>query len=210
MLCYALLNVDNLEIAKLFREVAAAFTIKSEYKYKFQILAYLKAADSIEHLSTELKTLYEQGSLEKIPGIGPTIETRLVELFKTGKVEHFQQVFEGISPAVFPLLDVPSFGPKKAHKLVTHFDLKNPKTVINDVKKLALNGKIQGLEGFGEKSQADILQAINEYNTGTTKSGRMVLSYAFMVAQEVTKYLRKHKDVIEVETLGSLRRMNST
>lgn len=202
--------MSNIEIAKLFRDVAAAYTIKSEYKYKFQILAYLKAADSIEHLSTELKTLYEQGNLEKISGIGSTIEKRLIELFQTGKVKHFEEAFEGISPAVFPLLDVPTFGPKKAHKLVTHFNLDNPRTVISDIKRLALEGKIQELDGFGEKSQADILQAINEYSTGTTKSSRMVLPYAFTLAWEVVEYLKKHKDVIEVEPLGSLRRMSAT
>lgn len=202
--------MNNTEIVKLFRNVAAAFTIKDEYKYKFQILAYIKAADAIEHASTELRTLYQQGNLSKIQGIGPTIEKRLTELFKTGKVKHFEQAFEGISPAVFPLLDIPSFGPKKAHRLVTHFKLKNKETVIEDVKKLALEGKIKELEGFGEKSQADILQAINEYSSGTTKSGRMVLPYAFTLAQEIISYLKKHKDAIEAETLGSLRRMNST
>jgi len=202
--------MSNLEVAKLFRDVAAAFTIKNEYKYKFQILAYQKAADSIEHSSTELKTLYEQGKLEKIPGIGPTIEKRLIELFKTGKVKHFEQAFEGISPAVFPLLDIPSFGPKKANKLVTHFKLNNPKTIIEDVRKLATEGKIAKLEGFGEKSQADILRAIEEYKTGTTKTNRMTLPYAFSLAQEVIAYLKKHKDISKAETLGSLRRMNST
>ncbi|MEX2007611.1 MAG: PHP domain-containing protein [Candidatus Levyibacteriota bacterium] len=202
--------MSNLEIAKLFREVAAAFTIKDDFKYKFQIIAYQKAADSIEHASTELKTLFQQDRLEKIPGIGHTLEERLKELFKTGKVKHFEQAFEGISPAVFPLLDIPSFGPKKAHKLVTHFNLKNPKTVIEDIKKLTLEGKIAKLGGFGEKSQSDILQAINEYNTGTTKSGRMVLPYAFALAKEIVEYLKKHKDVIKVEPLGSLRRMNAT
>lgn len=202
--------MNNLEISKLFRDVAAAFTIKDDYKYKFQIIAYQKAADSIEHVSTELKTLFEQGNLDKIPGIGSTIKERLEELFKTGKVNHFEKVFEGISPAVFPLLDIPSFGPKTANRLVVHFNLKNPKTAVEDIKKLALEDKIQKLEGFGEKSQADIIRAINEYSTGTTKTSRMVLPYAFTLAKEVIDYLKKHKDVIEAETLGSLRRMNST
>ncbi|MBI2195805.1 MAG: hypothetical protein HYU48_02055 [Candidatus Levybacteria bacterium] len=202
--------MNNVEIAKLLRNVAAAYTIKSEYKYKFQILAYLKAADSVEHASTELRTLYQQGVLEKIPGIGPTIEKRLSELFKTGRVKHFEEAFEGISPAVFPLLDVPSFGPKKANKLVSYFNLKNPKTVIEDIKKLAISGKIEGIEGFGKKSQADILQAINEYRSGTTKNKRMVLTYAFALAKEIVEYLGKHKDVIRAEPLGSLRRMNAT
>lgn len=202
--------MSNQEIVALFRNIAAAYTIKDEYKYKFQIIAYQKAADAVEHASTELKNLYEQDRLEKIPGIGPTIKKRLIELFKTGKVTHYDEILKEISPAVFPLLDIPSFGPKKANKLVTHFKLTNPKTVIEEVKKLALDGRIAELEGFGEKSQSDILRAIGEYSTGTTKTNRMVLPYAFSLAQEVLKHLRECKDVIVAEPLGSLRRMNST
>lgn len=190
--------------------IAAAYTIKDEKKFKFQIIAYQKAADAVEHATAELKNLYEQGSLEKIPGIGPTIKERLEELFKTGEVKHFKTVLADISPAVFPLLDIPSFGPKKAYKLVTHFRLKNYSTVIEDVKKLALTGKIESLEGFGKKSQSDILRAITEYKTGTTKTNRMVLPYAFELAQQVLEYLKKSKDIIDVEPLGSLRRMAPT
>lgn len=202
--------MTNKEIVKLFGNIAAAYAIKDEYKYKFQIIAYQKAADAVEHTSTELKNLYSQGNLEKIPGIGPTIRDRLSELFKTGRVEHYEKVLSEISPAVFPLLDIPSFGPKKANKLVTHFKLKNPETVIDDVKKLASDGRIADLEGFGEKSQSDILQAINEYDAGTTKTGRMTLPYAFSLAQEILAYLKKNKDVLKAEPLGSLRRMKAT
>lgn len=202
--------MSNKEIVALFRNIAAAYTIKNEYKYKFQIIAYQKAADAVEHTSTELKNLYEQNRLDKIPGIGPTIKERLTELFKTGKVQHYEEILKDVSPAIFPLLDIPSFGPKKANKLVTHFKLTNPKTVIDDVRKLATDNRIAELEGFGEKSQSDILRAIGEYSTGTTKTNRMVLPYAFTLAQEVLKHLRESRDVIAAEPLGSLRRMNST
>lgn len=202
--------MTNKEIASLFRKVAAAYTIKNENKYKFQIIAYQKAADSVEQSSTELKNLYQQGSLEKISGIGPTIKDRIIELFQTGHVKHYSEVFSGISPAVFPLLDIPSFGPKKAFKLVSYFKLKNPKTVIENVKDLAAKGQIEELEGFGKKSQTDILQAISEYKTGTTKTNRMVLPYAFKLAKEVLEFLKKSKDVIDAQPLGSLRRMSST
>jgi len=202
--------MTNQEIVKLFRNVAAAFTLKDEKKHKFQIIAYQKAADSVEHASAELKTLYSQNNLEKLSGIGPTIKARLTELFEKGHVEHFDKVLEGISPAVFPLLDIPSFGPKKAYKLVTHFKLKNPETVLNDVEKLASDGLISELEGFGEKSQEDILQALSEYKTGTTKTNRMVLSHAFELATAVITHMKKSKNIIHVEPLGSLRRMVST
>ena len=202
--------MTNQEVAKILRNVAAAYIIRDEKKYLFQIIAYQKAADAVEHSNIEFKTLYDQGNLEKIPGIGPTIRSRLDELFKSGKVAHFNQVMSGVSPAVFPLLDIPSFGPKKAYRLVANFKLNNPKTVIEDVKKLAAEGKIASLETFGEKSQNDILQAILEYNTGTTKTNRMVLPYAFQLAEQVLDYLKKSRDVIKAEPLGSLRRMAAT
>lgn len=203
-------SFTNIEITKLFRQIAAVYSIKNEAKFKFQIIAYQKAADAVEKLSAELTTLFEQGNLDKVPGIGKTMQERLTELFTTGRVEHYEKVMEGISPAVFPLLDIPSFGPKKANKLVSHFNFKDPTTVISDIEKIAQDGRIAELEGFGEKSQSDILQAISEFRSGTTKTGRMVLPYAFALAKEVLKHMEKSNDVEKIVPLGSLRRMVST
>ena len=102
--------------------------MKDEKKYRFQILAYEKAAESIENLPTELNDLYKEDKLKGIPGIGPTIQSRLEELFKTGKVAHFEEVMKDIPQSVFPLLDIPSFGPKKAYRLATEFTLSDPET----------------------------------------------------------------------------------
>src|SRR5205823_6514074 len=114
----------------------------------FQMLAYEKAADTIEHSATELKDLYKENKLTNLPGIGPSLQSHLEELFKTGKVNHFQELLKEIPEAVFPLLDIPSFGPKKAYRLVSEFGLKNSETTIADVTKLANEGKIAKLNGF--------------------------------------------------------------
>lgn len=200
----------NVEIAKLLRKVAAAYTIQNENKFRFQILAYNKAADSIESQSTEIKDLLQDKALDKLAGIGPSIKNHIEELFKTGEVTHFNTVLKNVSPAIFPLLDIPSFGPKKAFKLVKAFDLKNPETVIEDVYKLAENGQISPLESFGDKSERDIKRAIDEYKMGKTKSSRMVLAYAQEIADTILSYLKKDKSVVKAYTLGSLRRMKST
>lgn len=203
--------MSNKEIVHLFKKVAAAYTIQDEKKYKFQIIAYQKAADAVERANTELSTLYKkQGNLQNIDGIGKTISERLVELFETGHVEHYDTLLSDISPAVFPLLDIPSFGPKKAYKLVSHFKLHDPKKVIKEIYQLAQNNRIAELDGFGEKSQTDILRAIDEYNNGTTKTGRMVLPLAFGHAQAVISFMKQNKNIIDIQPLGSLRRMVST
>lgn len=192
------------------RNVAAAYTIKDEKKFRFQILAYLKAADAIDNSPLEVQDLFGDNNAEKLPGIGPSIKSHLNELVMQGKVKHFDELMKGISKAVFPLLDVPGFGPKKAYKLVTEFKLTDPETVISDLAEIAKTGKIADLEGFGIKSQEDILRAINEYWLGKTKNTRMVLPYANELAERIVKYLIKSKAVLKVFPLGSLRRRVST
>lgn len=202
--------MTNHEIAKLFRHVACAYTIKDEAKFRFQIIAYQKAADVIDSSAAQVKDLLKEGKLDVLPGVGTSIRGHLQELVESGKVKHFAWVMHGIPKSIFPLLDVPSFGPKKAYKLVTQFKLTNPDTILDDIEKVAKEGKIATLAGFGEKSQSDILRAIAEYKAGKGKTTRMVLPYAFEVAEKMLLYLRKSKEVARADGLGSLRRMKDT
>ena len=200
----------NEEIAKLLRHVAAAYTVQNEGKYRFQILAYQKAADSIENSTTEIKDLLQDNALDRLSGVGASIKGHITELFKEGQVAHFEEALKHVSPAFFPLLDIPSFGPKKAFKLVNAFELTDPKTIIQDVYALAKEGKIAPLDSFGEKSQSDLMRAIDEYRLGKTKSARMLLATAMEISATMLEYLKKDKSVLEAYTLGSLRRMKST
>ncbi len=202
--------MTNSEIAKLLSHVSAAYSILDNKKHYFQIIAYQKAAETIEHEPTELKELYNEGKLKDLPGVGESIKSHLEELFKKGKVTYFDDILFQVPKAVFPLLDVPGFGPKKAYRLVTEFNLKKPDTVMDDLVKIAESGKIAGLPGFGEKSEKDILQSFKEYGMGKTKSARMVLPYATELARKMIDYLERSKDVKEVYPLGSLRRKKST
>lgn len=203
-------SFTNEEIAKLLRHVAAAYTIQNEGKFRFQILAYQKAADSIDTSAIQIKDLLTDGALDKLPGVGSGIKEHIAELFKLGHVKHFETVLQNVSPAIFPLLDIPTFGPKKAYKLVENFGLTDPSSVIEDVYKLAEEGRIAKLDTFGEKSQSDIKRAIDEYKLGKTKSSRMVLAIATEISETILSYLKKDKNVLQAFTLGSLRRRKST
>jgi DNA polymerase (family 10) len=198
--------MSNKEIARLLRNVAASYAIKNDKKYYFQMIAYQKAADTIEDSPTEAKDLYKEGKLEELAGVGPSIRQHLGELFKDGKVAHFDTVMGDIPPAVFPLLDIPSFGPKKAYKLVEHFKFQNPDTVIADLKAAAEAGKVAPMPGFGKKSEDLILQVLSEYDAGVKKNVRMVLPFANELAEKIIAYMKKSPAVIDAYPLGSLRR----
>lgn len=201
-------ELTNLAIAKLFRNVAAAYQILNENRFK--IIAYERAADSIEHLTSEVKDLWDDGQLTQVPGIGQGIASYLDELFRTGKVKHFESVMKRVPAGVFPLLLVPGLGPKKAYKLIKELHIAGKGDVISNLAQAAKAHKIATLEGFGEKSEQDIVEAIATFKKGQIKENRMELPIADGIAQEVSAFLEKLPSVKKINTLGSLRRQVST
>ncbi len=200
--------LTNLEIAELLRKVAAAYQILDENRFK--IIAYERAGDSIEHLTSEAKDLWDDKELDKIPGIGPAISGHLDELFRTGHVKHFDQVMKKVPQGVFPLLSVPGVGPKKAYKLVRELHIKDTQDPIKALEAAIKAHKIAPIEGFGEKSEHVIYEAIATFKKGQIKENRMELPIADSIAQDVIAYLAKLKNSERIDILGSLRRQVST
>lgn len=203
-------EIDNREIAVLLRSLAAAHLIRN--KNRFQIVAYENAADSVEHLTREIKDIWQEGKLDKIPNIGKTIASSLDEYFRQGYSKHFQSILKGIPETVFELMKIPSIGPKKAYKLAKALKITNKETVFEDLKNLCLSGKIAKLETFGKKSQESILRELEHYQKKgeSPRTRRMPLPYADALAQELITHIRKNKHVKSVDALGSLRRRLST
>ena len=192
----------------MFRNMVAAYQILGENRFK--IIAYERAADSIEHLTSEVKDLWDDGQMQDIPGIGKTITEHIDELFRTGHVKHFETTFNKLPKSIYPLLLVPGIGPKKAYAFVQYLHLFQEDTVIEDLKNAAKKGKIAPIEGFGEKSQAEILKNLELYQKGQIKENRIPLSEADAIATNVLAYLKTCKDTVRADTLGSLRRKVST
>lgn len=75
-------NMTNLELAKLMRSMAAAYQVNDKSpNSRFRVIAYNNAGDAIEHATSELKDLWEEGKLDTVPGIGSGIAASLDELF---------------------------------------------------------------------------------------------------------------------------------
>ena len=199
-------DMTNVEIADLLRSVAAAYEIKEADRSKYKIIAYERAADAIEHLSSEAKDLWEDGKLDDIAGIGPSIAQHLGEIFSKGKSKHFEYLLSKIPPAVFDLLPIEGIGPKTSYKLVKELNLKSP-NAIKKLQKMCEAGYVSKLDGFGEESEKEIIRSIKEIS-GREK--RHLLSYAENLSEEVISWMEKNKFVVNVNALGSLRRKVST
>jgi len=209
---------SNKEVAKLLRNIAATFLLATDLQEspkvsantRFRMIAYQKVADAVEHLSREIKDIWEEGKIYTVPGIGPGIGSALSEYFEKGESQHFNELLKGIPPSVFTLMEVPGIGPKKAFRLVATFGLTEKETVIHDLLQVARAGKIASLEGFGQKSQDDIISSLEVYLHHDRREERMPLSFALSLAEEVSEYLKQIPSVRQVNVLGSLRRKVET
>ena len=127
--------MTNLEIAELLRDVAAAYQLRDDAKNRFKIIAYNRAADSVEHAASELKDLWDEGKLDEIPGIGPSIAGHLDELFRTGSSKHFRTVMKGIPKSAFKLMQLPGIGIKTALRLIAQGSQSEIKKMLEQVSK---------------------------------------------------------------------------
>jgi len=199
---------SNKEIIQILKEVVAAMEVKGDSFFK--IRAYHTAILSIENLTQSVFELWENKRLGEIPGVGQALIDHLTDLFTRGEVKEFQKKKEGLPEGMFELIGLRKVGAKTAYKLATNFDLTNRETALEEVKKLAEAHQIQELPGFGAKSEADILDAIENLKMNKSEKKRTLLANAEKVVERVKKYMMSDKNTEYCEAMGSFRRRAPT
>ncbi len=195
------MRYTNRQLADIFRKIADMLEIKGEVIYK--ILAYRKAADSLDALGRDINEVWREGKLTEIPGVGKAIAEKIDELLTTGRLEFMEKLKQEVPESLVDLLQVPDLGPKK----VALFWKQLGVTDLAGLETAARAGKLRGLPGMGEKSEAKVLAGIAALER---RSDRIPLGRAWVFAQELLAWLRQQPGVVAAEAAGSLRRMRST
>jgi DNA polymerase (family 10) len=193
-------QIKNREVADIFYEVADLLEIKG---VQFKPRAYRRAAQTIETLPDDIKAIYDRGALQEIPGIGASIAAKIQEILETGNLEYLEELREELPQGLRDLIEIEGLGPKTALKL--HRTLKI--SSINELETAARAGKIRDLEGFGEKTEQNILQSIEMYRSAQE---RFLLGYVLPIAKELEEQLRTLDAVTRISLAGSIRRRKET
>jgi len=192
--------MKNLEIARIFYEIADMLEFQG---IEFKPVAYRRAARTIENLSGSVESVYEKGELEKLPGVGKSIAKKIEEILRTGRLRYYEKLKKQIPVRIDELGRVPELGPKSIKKLYEQLGIKN----LRDLEKAARNHKIRLLEGFGEKSESEILKGIELAKKGKE---RMLLGLVLPIAEQIVNELKLLKGTVHVNYAGSVRRMVET
>ncbi len=144
-------HYSNQELASIFQKIASLLEIKGELIYK--ILAYRKAADSLENLGMDASALCKMGKLTEIPGRGQSHRREDRRAVQTGSLEFLVKLEAEVPPTLVDLLQVPDLGPKKVALFWKQLGI----TDLAGLEAAARAGKLQSLPGMGAKSEQRIM-----------------------------------------------------
>jgi DNA polymerase (family 10) len=194
--------VDNKAIANILSETADLLEIDGQDS--FRIRSYRNAAQAIENHSQQIKDLIaDPKQVLAIPGIGKGMLNNLKELFETGKLAIQMELLEKYHPSMLQLLKIQGLGPKTIKLIWDAYQVSD----VDGVEKLAREGKIRELPRMGEKHEAKLLKAIEDYRR---IGGRYLIDAAEEEAGKLTEYLRKFSGIDKITPAGSLRRGRDT
>ncbi len=185
------------EIAAVLDELGVLLELQGENPFK--VRAYHAGARALEALEEDLGTVVAEDRLQNLKGIGEALAKKIAELHATGRLEFHEKLRAAIAPGLVEMLEIPGLGAKKIRWLHARLGIRT----IEELARACREGRVAALEGFGEKTQVNILAGIDR----RAAYGRRHLWWdAFAVAEPVLAGLRALPQVIRAEPAGSLRR----
>jgi DNA polymerase (family 10) len=186
---------------ELLETIARLLELKGENPFK--IRAYTNAARALETFSGNFQTAVVEEKIGELNGIGDAITKKISEFVQTDRLEYFEKLQAEFPETIFELFEITGLGGKKVKALYEQLGIRN----IADMEAAAKDGRIAELPGFGAKTAANLLQAIERRRKHT---GRFLLSDAKVWSDQLLEHFMGHPDVSQISAGGSFRRGRET
>jgi len=193
--------MDKTQISNTLDEIGTLLELKGENPFKCR--AFHNAARAVSGITEDVKTLVETGEIRKVKGIGESIAKVISDLVLKGKSPDHEDLKKGFPPGIFDMMKIQGMGPKKVAFLYKKLKISS----IDELEKAAKAGKLEKLEGFGKKTEENILLGIEQLRKHSSK---FHINVAENAAQTIFESIKSHKGIIRAEIAGSLRRRKET
>ena len=195
--------MENRDVARILRETAQLLEIDGAQIGRYR--SYERAAELIGSLPDPISDLAKDTEkLTALPGIGDRMAEHIQEILAKHDYSLRQKLLKKYPHTLLDLLTLQSLGPKKVALLWRTFKA----ATVEQVEKLAREGKLRDLAGFGEKSEQNILKAVEVFKKS---AGRFHIHTADETAAKVIAHVQQlGKKVDSVTPAGSLRRGKET
>jgi len=192
------MTVRKKDVVRILETIAIYMELKGENTFK--VAAFRKAAAALEMAEQSLE---EISDFTAIPGIGKGTSSVIEEYIKEGSSTVLHDLKEEVPKGLIPLLQISGLGGKKIAKLYKELKIEN----AADLEKACRNHQVQGLAGFGKKSEEKILAALEGAGG---RPERLPIAYMLPIANEIESALEQMEGIVRFSRAGSLRRVRET
>ena len=193
--------MKNREVANILNEMAELLELHAENRFK--IIAYGKAARTIESQKEDVLQICREGRLDSIPGVGKAIAQKVEEYLRTGKIQAHQDLLKDTPAGQAELLQISGLGPKTIFMLHEKLNISN----LDELEKAAKEHRIRRLPRMGATSEKNILKAIERYRKRSTRIPYFV---AEPIVDRILDHLKKIESLENITAAGSYRRGKET
>ena len=193
----------NAEVAEQLELLADLLEIEGEAA--FRVLAYRRAATRVRDTGGPVAQLALDGKAKELPGIGATIQDKIVQIVDKGEIEALTKRRKTIPPEVVEFLQIPGLGPKTVRKIWMELGV----TTLAELKTAAREQRLRTLPGLGAKVEENILKSVGRKKKASGPP-RTLLGRALPALLEAVEELREHPASDRVSEAGSARRRRET
>jgi DNA polymerase (family 10) len=192
-------DFTNAAIAQYFDELGDLYELDGAVVHR--VLAYRNAAKAVRDAPVSVAALTREGRVTTLPGIGKTLEEKLVALLDTGTIPALEKLRAKFPPGLVDMTRLPGLGPKRARKLFDELGIDS----LEALKQAAEQERLRDVRGFGRKFEEQVLAAFAA-GVADKPAPRTLLPRALGIGEQIADGLRS-AGATEVALAGSARRM---
>ncbi|UGS39180.1 DNA polymerase/3'-5' exonuclease PolX [Capillimicrobium parvum] len=193
-------DYSNLAIAAALDELGDLYELDGAVIHR--VLAYRTAARAIRDAPMSVGALAREGRVTELPGVGRTLEEKILALLDTGSIPAAEKLRARFPPGLMDLTRLPGLGPKRARQLFDQLGIDS----LDALREAAEGQQLRGIRGFGPKFERTVIEALDA-GLGEQPAPRVLLPRALGLGEQIRDELRAHHAADRVELAGSARRL---
>ncbi len=201
-------DLPNTAIADALEELGDLYELDGAIVHR--VLAYRRAAETVRESSTSVAALARAGRATELPGVGDTLQEKIVALLDTGAIPATQRLRAKFPPGLIAITRIPGLGPKRARLLHEQLGIDSPQAL----REAAQAQRLRGVKGLGAKFEEKVLASLEQLAAeGLPIDGmpprprRALLPAAIELGEALAAGLREHGPPdAHVQLAGSARR----
>jgi len=147
-------ELSNAAIADALEELGDLYELDGAIVHR--VLAYRGAAKTVREAPMSVAALARAGRASELPGIGATLQQKILTLLDTGTIPASERLRAKFPPGVIELTRLPGLGPKRARLLFSELAIDSPAKL----REAALQQRLRTVKGLGPKFEASMIAAL--------------------------------------------------